>query len=95
MMSPQTSPAGYIIHLSFVPASGTDDPILRWHANYPGPYAAGKSYFNTEDTDGMDQPLALFGAAGPAVPEPSTCALGLIGLAGLGCVALRKKYRRA
>ena len=29
------------------------------------------------------------------VPEPSTYALGLIGLAGLGLVALRKKYRRA
>ena len=28
------------------------------------------------------------------VPEPSTYALGLIGLAGLGFVALRKKYRR-
>lgn len=30
-----------------------------------------------------------------AVPEPSAYVLGLIGLAGLGCVAWRKKYRRA
>jgi len=33
--------------------------------------------------------------ASQPIPEPSTLALGLIGLAGLGFVALRKKYRRA
>lgn len=30
-----------------------------------------------------------------AVPEPSTFVLAALGLLGLGCVALRKKYRRA
>jgi hypothetical protein len=30
-----------------------------------------------------------------AVPEPSTFILGIVGLAGLGFVTLRKKFRRA
>lgn len=38
--------------------------------------------------------IAFHIAEAPAVPEPSTYVLGLIGLAGLGLVALRKKYRR-
>lgn len=33
-------------------------------------------------------------AANPAVPEPSTFVLAGLGLVGLGCIALRKKYRR-
>jgi hypothetical protein len=40
----------------------------------------------------------MFGTEAPPtnpVPEPSTYALGLIGLAGLGLFAWRKKYRRA
>jgi PEP-CTERM motif len=29
-----------------------------------------------------------------SVPEPSTCVLGIVGIAGLGFVAVRKKFRR-
>lgn len=95
LMSPQTSPAGYILHLSYVGGTGSADPILRWSARTGNPYADGRTYFNTENASDYDQPLALFGAAPEAVPEPSTYSLGLIGLAGLGIVSLRKKVRRA
>ncbi|MCE9553339.1 MAG: autotransporter-associated beta strand repeat-containing protein [Planctomycetes bacterium] len=39
--------------------------------------------------------IALVADPAPAVPEPSTFVLAALGLAGLGSVALHKKYRRA
>jgi hypothetical protein len=61
--------------------------LLDIHTNYG-------SNPNTNET-GMGEVRFLEGAEAPSgVPEPSTFVLGAMGLVGLGCVALRKKFRR-
>ena len=50
---------------------------------------------NTESTLLNPTQFSLQELQEAAVPEPSTFVLATMGLAGLGFIALRKKYRRA
>ena len=63
-------------------------------------YTFGSNPWNADGTLHTYNSLSLFGMSEVltvpnAVPEPGSLAIGLAGLAGLGFVALRKKYRRA
>lgn len=51
----------------------------------------------TGNPNGYNTLQALYGISEvlTVVPEPTTFVLGVLGLLGLGCVALRKKHRRA
>ena len=82
-----TGPVGETLHIQ-----GSVFAAVNNLANFWDLIAPHASDWNISGTDGSTFVELTFGSA---VPEPSTYALGLIGLAGLGFVALRKKFRRA
>lgn len=67
------------------------DSGLPAEVNYFSPNTS-SNYFASGK--GGDFSFRLESLATASVPEPSTLVLAALGLLGLGCVALRKKYRR-
>ena len=75
----------FIQGTNYVKFTGLTEDTLVLTAYVTGGPSGGD--FNNSRVSGVQ----LVGADAPAVPEPSTYALGLIGLAGLGVVAWRRR----
>ncbi len=75
--------------------TGTDNILLPIVAslNYGGSSSGGTSSFGTSNVEGRGDVTITYTYDRSAVPEPSTAALMLLGLAGMGLVAFRRRRR--